>query len=136
MLTAYHFADSVLHIVAKQRGKGALFRVKGLGSSLDRKKRLLVKIFYSQACAVRNGLVLAVPLPEQAVQQPLVDLPQLAQSKGIPGGCQSCKGCVCVLLTCGFGWLLVHRIALHSKKKGHTGRNPCALLRENIHSTV
>ena len=87
-----------MHIVAKQRGKGTLFGVIGFGSSLDRKKRLLVKIFYSQACAVRNGLVLAVPLPEQAVQQASVDLPQLAQGKGVASCRQGRQGGIGVML--------------------------------------
>ena len=67
MLTAYHFADSVLHIVAKQRGKGALFRVKGLGSSLHGKESLLVEVLQRDAVFISNGLVPVVPLPEQAV---------------------------------------------------------------------
>jgi len=58
----------------------------------------LVEVLQREAVFIGNGLVLAVPLPEPAVQQALVDLPQLAQRKAVPGSGQSGKGCICVLV--------------------------------------
>ena len=108
MLSAHGLVDLGLHIVAKQRCKGTFFGVIGFGSSLHGKEPLLVEVLQRDTVFIGNGLVSVVPLPETAVQQALVDLPQLAQGKCIPGGGQSGKGFVCGLLVGLFGSILFH----------------------------
>lgn len=111
MLAAHGLVDLALHIVAQQRCKGTFFGVIGFGSSLHGKESLLVEVLQRDAVFISNGLVPVVPLPEPAVQQALVDLPQLAQRKAVPGSGQSGKGCICVLLAGGL-LLLFHRLFL------------------------
>ena len=112
MLAAHGLVDLALHIVAQQRCKGTFFGVIGFGSSLHGEESLLVEVLQREAVFIGNGLVLAVPLPEPAVQQALIDLPQLAQRRAVSGSGQSGKRCVCVLLAGGLCWLLFHRLFL------------------------
>ena len=108
MFAAYGLIDLTLHVVIQQGRECALLWDVGFGSSLNSKECFLVEVLKRQPGIVCNGLVFAVPLPEQMVQKALVYLPQLAQCKAIPGGGQSGKGRVGVLLISGLVWLLVH----------------------------
>ena len=93
--------------VAQIRCEIALFCAVVLGSIVNRKIPFLYQILKGQSRIVSNRLVLLKPLPQLPPNKALVDFPQLAQSKGIPGGCQSSKGCVRGLLVI-LGLFLFH----------------------------
>ena len=78
MLPAYCLVDLVLHIVAQESEKSAFFGVVSLRGGLYGKECLLVEVLKGQAVGVGDGLVLAVPLPEQTMEKALVYFPELA----------------------------------------------------------
>ena len=75
MFAEYGLIDLTLHVVIQQGRECAFLWGVGYGSGLNGKECLLVKILQRQTCIVCNGLVFAVPLPEQPVQKALVYFP-------------------------------------------------------------
>ena len=100
-------ANLLQQCVAQIRCEIALFCAVVLGSIVNRKIPFLYQILKGQARIVSNRLVLLEPLPQLPPNKALVDFPQLAQCKGVPGGCQSCKGRICSLLVI-LGLFLFH----------------------------